>query len=349
MRTARLFRQDEMVFVKAEEVRDGKYSRDENFVDPEYQFRVIYAKDCKGHTGPYFRLYLTLDEYEALSTERKTQYDILRDQRHYAESAWHREWEARCSSFCEIEHYVRGQGKTFKRADAYNAEAKTVIEFQHSFIALDFEDRNVFYTQLGLNIVWLYDLTKLEAVAREDGVFEILENNAKGIFRIAGFPQNLCDFPVFIQVKGGTIYRVSALGRKEIEGSKNSTIRTFKPDGVFTEQQFIDGVKQPSGLFLSRSYAELIEPKGQSVFELWNPNFHRMVIRNPKLDLTIMIYAEGKCMNTDLETGCITYCYVTWSDKRGTYYRNGDKFYKLSDAKARSKDWFLLRSYDKNV
>ena len=347
MRTALLFKDEVEATVNATQVRDGEYSPHENFVDPEYQFRVVYIKDSKYHSGPYFRLYFARDYYISMNPERKSQYDILRGQRHYLESQWHRDWEEKLSSFCKIEYIIKNEQGERKRADAFYLEGKTAIEFQHSYIDRDFEGRNSFYGNLRYNIVWLYDLTMMNVVAKEDGSFEILENNAKGFFRVAENPANLEDYPVFIQVRGGTVYRVSKLGRKETQDSRKSTIRFFMPDATFSEEEFINGIKSQEGVFLSKQYAESIKPKGDSVYWLWKPEYQRMVVHNPERDMTILIYADGRYMNTDNETGNITYRYVVWNEKNSTYSIKSEKFYQLSNEKARARQWFLLRAFPK--
>lgn len=347
MRTARLFKDGTMSIVTAQQVLNGEVSRYENFVDPEYEFRVIFVKAARNSGQPYFRLYVTRDEYKQFSQEQKDRYQILSTMRHFQESAWHRDWEERVSSFCQNEFYVKNSDGQCKRADAYYSQRKTIIEFQHSFIDHDFEDRNSFYEALGYNIVWLYDLTMMNVVAKEDGSFEILENNAKGFFRIAENPVNLMVYPVFIQTRGGAIFRVSRLERKEIDGDRKSTIRFFKPDLTLDESSFIKGVQDGDSAFMSKAYIESITPKGDSVYWLWKPEYQRMVVHNPERDMTILIYADGRYMNTDNETGNITYRYVVWNEKNSTYSIKSEKFYQLSNEKARARQWFLLRAFPK--
>ena len=198
MKAALLFKNSGETVVLAKDVTEGRYSRNEQFVDPEFKFRVIFVKDSKGHNGPYFRLYLTRDEYHKLSPESKSKYDILCQQRHYAESKWHRDWEDNCAAFCKLEQYIKGPNGTYKRADAFYENGNIVIEFQHSFIDHDFEERNAFYTNLGLRVIWLYDLTMMHVLERDGGYFEILENNAKGFFRISEKQENLKNNNVFV-------------------------------------------------------------------------------------------------------------------------------------------------------
>ncbi len=162
MKTALLFIKGEPVLVTAEEVKNGKYSPHEyEFVDPEYHFKVQFVRAAKNKGGPYFRLYYSYEDYKKLYPDRADRYKIVADMRRYEECKWHRWWKNVVSDFCIIEKCCKNQktGK-YKFADAYYPALKTVIEFQHSYIAFDFEERNKFYSGLGFPIIWLYDLTK---------------------------------------------------------------------------------------------------------------------------------------------------------------------------------------------
>ena len=65
MKYARLFREnEEPILVSSEQVKEGLYSRDEEFVDPEYEYRVRFVKGAKNNGGPYFRLYHSYEEYK---------------------------------------------------------------------------------------------------------------------------------------------------------------------------------------------------------------------------------------------------------------------------------------------
>jgi len=184
MDKARVFGSGEII--SAQDVLDGKYSRYENFADIEEDFRVRFWKGAKNHGKAHFKLYLSLEDYNRLSPEQKTRYDILSQQRHYQESPWHREWENKFSLFAEVEKTITNdETNRRKRANAFQKETNTCIEFQHSFIDFDFEDRNAFYKELGIKTIWLYDLTHLRVISGDDGSYQILEDNAKGFFRVA--------------------------------------------------------------------------------------------------------------------------------------------------------------------
>ena len=174
MKEALLFRENEdCILVSAEEVKAEKYSKDEEFVDPEYEFRVQYVKRAKGNGGPYFRYYYSIEDYSKLHPDKATKYEIVRNMRHCQESPWHKRWEDNLSDFCETEKHIKNPstGK-YKRADAFYGETNTSIEFQHSYIDKDFEKRNDFYSELSIKTIWLYDLTKSNVRENEQGYLE---------------------------------------------------------------------------------------------------------------------------------------------------------------------------------
>ena len=78
MKYALLFREnEENVLVSAEDIQNGKYSRCDEFVDPEYEFKVQYVKGARNNGGPYFRMYYSYEEYKCMCPDRKTRYEIL--------------------------------------------------------------------------------------------------------------------------------------------------------------------------------------------------------------------------------------------------------------------------------
>ena len=245
MKQALLFREnEEPILVSAEEVRDGMYGRYEEFVDPEYEFKVQFVKGARNNGAPYFRFYYSYEEYKKLYPERASRYEIVADMRRYEESEWHQKWKANVSDFCSIEKCIKNPySKKHKFADAFCDETQTCIEFQHSYIAWDFEERNKFYADLSMNTIWLYDLPRANVRKDENGNMEILEDNARGFFRISENPDNLKRHRVYIQVKSGMIYRVSKLLRREILAEQKSTIRFFIPSEVYTEAEFVEAIR----------------------------------------------------------------------------------------------------------
>ena len=64
MKHACIFKENyPLVLVSAEDIKNGLYSREEEFVDPEYEFKVQYVKGAKNNGGPYFRLYYSFILY----------------------------------------------------------------------------------------------------------------------------------------------------------------------------------------------------------------------------------------------------------------------------------------------
>lgn len=276
MKNACLFRNSESkILVSAEEVKSGKYDRKDEFVDPEYEFKVQYVNGAKSSGAPYFRLYYSYEEYKKLYPDRADRYEIVANMRKYQESKWHRKWKEKFSSFCEIEKCIKNESlKKWKFADVFCAKNNICVEFQHSYISFDFEDRNEFYRQKSLKTIWLYDLTYANICKREDGLVEILENNANGFFRISEKPNNLFNNYVYIQVKTGEIFRVKELLRRKISKESLSTIRCFKAVEQYTEEEFVEIIKT------NRIETEKKERLPQLIEELWQPVFSWMIIKN---------------------------------------------------------------------
>jgi hypothetical protein len=259
MKHALLFRDTEKpILVSAEEVKSGRYDRYDEYVDPEYEFKVEYVKAAKNGGGPYFRLYYSYEEYKRLFPERADRYQIVHDMRRYEESEWHTLWKTNMADFCQIEWTIHDKERQqWKIADAYYADMKTCIEFQHSYISFHFEEKNEFYRALSLQTVWLYDLTGSNINTRADGSIDILEDNARGFFRISENANNLRDNFVYIQVKSGKIYRVTELDRRETTRSLKSTIRCFWPTEIYAEQEFIAAIQSNS----LKSYDDILSDR----------------------------------------------------------------------------------------
>ncbi len=248
MKEALLFdNRNDPILVTAEEVKEGKYSRDSEFVDPEYEFKVQFVKGAKNNGGPYFRLYYSYEDYRRLFPDKADRYKIVANMRRYYESLWHKQWKQRFEPFCTIEKHIKSPlTNKWKFADAYYEDAKTCIEFQHSYIAFEFEERNKFYSDLGIRTIWLYDLTDANTRTAEDGFIEILENNSNGFFRVSEVPENLSKQNVYIQVKSGKIYRIKELLRRKTSTELKSTIRCFLPSEQYSISEFIEAVKSKS-------------------------------------------------------------------------------------------------------
>ena len=326
--------------VTAEEVKQGKYSRLEEFVDPEYQFKVEFVKGSRNNGRPYFRLYYSYEEYKKLFPERADRYQLIANMRHFEESKWHKKWKDLFSSFCDIEHYTKNsETNKWKFADAFFDKTNTCFEFQHSYIAQDFEERNQFYEILGIHVVWLYDLSKAQVVENKDGFIDILEDNARGFFRVSENPENLRNHPVFIQVKSGMIYRVNELLRRDSAKETKSTIRCFNPTQVFSEQEFVELIKCNREIAKCNFMFDLRE--------LWSHSYKWIVVEDTKDNETKMFNAdnEGELFRS-FKTGLIQYKYVTCfnEDGRTRFSINSEKDYNLRFGGDSERVWRYILS-----
>ena len=287
-----------------------------------------------------------------MTPERKTRYDILRDQYHFAESKWHREWEDRVSSFCENEYYVKSPNSNkYKRTDAFCELHHLCIEFQHSYIANDFNERNEFYSQLGYKVIWLYDLTKHEGKVVKD-IVELVEDNACGFFRIADENKDLKEHPVFIEVKGGRIFKADKLFRKEIEGDKLSTIRFFNLSTTFENYEgFVEALKTcDKSLFESNPPIQkdksIIQKQKtidfdncKRIVELWDESYAFMVVLNTHTSIVYFVFGKEGQLIRDYQTGKIR-CKYAYKDSFG-YYKEKGTYYNILDENERV--WVLLQ------
>ncbi len=335
MKTACLFRENEpAVLVSAEEVKNGLYDRNEEFVDPEYDFKVTYVKGARNNGGPYFRLYYSYEDYKKLYPDKADRYEIVANMRHFKESKWHREWKQKFSTFCEIEKCIKNESiKKWKFADVYYDKTKTCIEIQHSYIAFDFEERNAFYSNLSIKTIWLYDLPHANTCIDERGNIEILEDNARGFFRISENPDNLKNNYVYIQVKSGLIYRVKELFRRKASNEMKSTIRYFVPTEEYTEEKFIDAIR-------SDKLKNDLENKPLAIEELWDDSCSWMIVKN--IESGDRIFINRGCnrgMYRDFKTDCIRYKYANKENEQIPLEKR--KEYSLSHHNEKRPIWIL--------
>ena len=339
MKYAVLFTNNKLV--SAEDVKNGVYSKSEEFIDPKYEdFRVRYVKSAKNNGGPYFRLYLSREDYIKLNPDRADRYDIVANMRRYRETKWHTTWKERLSDFCSIEKCIKNPTtKKWKYADAFYDKTKTCIEFQHSYINWDFEERNKFYDDLSINIIWLYDLSTSNVRTNDEGNIEILEDNARGFFRISENPENLKNHRVYIQIKSGIILRVKELLRHNSPTELKSTIRFFTPTEIYTEEEFIDAINNQTIGYDS------VTPK--TIQELWNKNYSWIIVKNIENNDLIRINRNHRGeIFRDYTNGCIKYVYV--DDKYGDNQSSEEKKeYSLSHEKEKRAIWVLIDSKNK--
>ena len=344
MLQAKIFGESDDRLVSALDIKKGIISKDYEFVDPEYEFKVRYVSGAKNNGAPHFRLYLSREDYKKLTPERKRKYDILCNMRHFKQSAWHREWEGKLSLHMEIEKYIKNpETNKYKRADAYYKAGNTIVELQHSYLDDDFNIRNEFYFKLGLNTVWLFDLTK-SSINEADGIIEILEDNSKGFFRVCEECVNIGDYPVYIQVKGGLIYRVYSLERLVIDNEYKSTVRYFEKREVFTEDEFIIGIINKKDCFYRNEF--LNKPK--SIFEIYqSQNTNKLLqlfLENVQTNEIIKVFKDEETgrLREDYITGGISYFYCYLNEKTNNYNVVMKKFYSLSKSNANKRIWKLL-------
>lgn len=338
MKKALIHKNGVVELVDAKQVFDGMYDKKSDFVDPEYEFRVTFVSSAKGHGGPYFRLYWSLEDYNKFSKEKKERYDILSGMKHFAESPWHRYWEEKVSNFAKKEQYIKDyQTKKYKRADALYEKEKLCIEFQHSYIANDFQERNEFYSKLGYKVIWLYDLTMHDGKQEKDGFIQVLEDNARGFFRIAGEENDLTKTPVFIQLKDNRIYKVEKLYRKEISGEKKSTVRYFLSSLIYSEDEFVDVIKNRTNELFEKT------PEYDTINKLWKKHYTKMIIEKKGSNDQIIVYGKNGEMNIDYDTGCITYQYCKYIPSSGKHFIKSKKFYKLSYSDEGNQLWKLVK------
>lgn len=343
MECAKIFSEDKSEIVTAQEVSLGIVSRDAEFVDPEEDFRVIFVSASKNGKSAHFRLYYSRQYYDSLNPERRKRYDYVRNLRHFQDSEWHQNWEAAFRPYAKTEAYVRDpESKTYKRADVYFENIKLAVEFQHSYIANDFAIRNDYYSKLGIDTIWLYDLTDTNVVKSEDGKFRVLENNAKGFFRIAEDADNLLHH-VYVEAKDQKIYRIQHLERKQIDGDIESTIRVFDTTEIYTKQEFIDKIVN-NAIF---DKTETIDDSYDTIFDLWDKSYYYMVVMNTITSDHIVIFKDSKKqgeMKRD-SSGTLLYQYVTWDEQKQFYSLNSKTYYRLRNDLANTQIWVLVRAF----
>lgn len=342
MKVALLFINGERVLVTAEEVKNGKFPPSEyEFVDPEYEYKVQFVCSAKNKGGPYFRLYYSYEDYKKLYPDRADRYKIVADMRRYQECIWHKNWKKDVSHFCIIEKCIRNPktGK-YRFADAYYPALHTCIEFQHSYIALDFEERNKFHYNLGNQVIWLYDLPKASVCDGENGSLEILEDNARGFFRISENPENLKQYPVYIQVKSKMIYRVEELNRLETHSETKSSIRCFRPSETYTPETFIEAIRS------NRIKPPEEQPCLMPLSALWRDNFSNAFVLDAEKDKIIMINRDHNGHLYRNNSGCIIYQYA---ERKGNQFHAVKGYeYPLSKQDENTCKWRLLKYYLKN-
>lgn len=176
---------------------------------------------------------------------------VNRDGWHYDMSDWHYDWQNQFPVDNQ-EIVFKNNGK-IHRADVFINS--TVIEFQHSPITeSEFNDRNIFYKDLGYKVVWIFD-----AIERD---IEYLSDSNKGerviswknpIRFLKKIDCNNTYLEVYLQTKEGIWYRqpnykeIKEFKKLKIENniikiSDNSFdgLNTFISDDFYSDVEIID-------------------------------------------------------------------------------------------------------------
>ena len=193
----------------------------------------------------------------------------------------------------------------------------------------------------------MYDLSK-SAVKENDDSIDILENNAKGFFRISEKPENLKKYRIFIQVKSGVIYQVDELKRHETDTNLKSSIRYFSPVKVYQDNEFVEAVI--TGDVLKSNSVTTIDTKEElyNLNELWKTNYSSMIVLDTEKGETIRINRDDNGqMFRSFASGCIQYNYVDWYDKIKFFKLKSKKDYSISPKKEKLKIWKLLKTIEK--
>ena len=236
------------------------------FVDPEYQFRVIFKHRGKNGKSEHFALYLSKEDWNRLEKQydEETRRIILSRLKHEEESQWHKHWKE-VFGFAELEKFIKNiETGRYRRPDVYLAEQKTCLEFQHSFSDKTFLERSQFFDDLGLNVIWLFDLTGIDVIPKGDNAYVIPEDNLKGFFNVAFYPENMSNYAILFQARDKKIYLIDALehlGKYEIPhnglvAELNSSVRLIHPLCIYSEDSFVKAVVSGDNELRSLAYLE---------------------------------------------------------------------------------------------
>ena len=293
----------------------------------------------------HFRYLVSKDEYLKLSEDKKRLYNFLVSSfKHKEEDEWYKTWIDKFSNFSITNFYIKDEKiNKHKFADIFIKENNLCIELEKNYMRNYFDEKNSFFSSLGYKTIWLFDLTNKDVRVLKNNYIEILEGKSKAFFNLMDETRSFKDFHVFIEVKDKTIYKVERLEENNI-GNVNlnksfSKIRRFKYMISFNENSFIKAIKDNSkDLFIKESVYI------GSIYDLWSDNYKAMVVENIFNNKeTIIIYGDNKgYMYRDFKNFKISYKYVTFFKNSGKWFINSNKFYNLSEEKAKRKEWKLL-------
>lgn len=346
MDKALLFKNKKLV--NASEVEEGLISKEEEFIDIEENFKVVFVKRSIDNKKAHFRYLVSKDEYLKLSEDKKILYDFLVSSfKHKEEDEWYKSWIDKFSHFAKTNFYIKNEETNkHKFADVFIKENNLCIELEKNYIRNYFDEKNLFFSSLGYKTIWLFDLTNKEIKKIKNNYIEILEGKSKAFFNLMDETRSFKDFHVFIQTKDKMIYKVERLEENNSSNNSNinvnksySKIRRFKYMISFNEDSFIKAIKDNNkDLFIKESVYI------GSIYDLWDDKYKAMVVENIFNNKeTIIIYGDDNgYMYRDFKYFKISYKYVTFFKNSGKWFINSNKFYNLNEEKAKRKEWKLL-------
>lgn len=184
---------------------------------------------------------------------------ICCDTWHYDMTDWHCDWQNRFpQEYQEVVKTLNGQKH---RADVLIEEAKVVFEFQHSPLsALEFNERNAFYNELGYKVIWVFDV--------EDQYWNNQLDNYKANIWSWKNPRrtfDLFDFKnknveIFLQLESMDVELIKVTWCTENNGFSRFTTDGYSYDYDSIVHMFDKEIKNEKNEFkLSELYDKLIE------------------------------------------------------------------------------------------
>lgn len=255
---------------------------------------------------------------------KKNSYELC-DSWYFDMSEWHRDWQNMFPEDCR-EVVVEYDGKKHRADVLING---TVIEFQHSKISYEeFNERNIFYTAAGYNIIWLFDMT-------EDCKKEHIVSDWRGDFSY-DWKYHWHLFDGFDPEKQKNIYVCFELIHDDesdetvikhlswLSEEKNSF--TTEKNVVFNRNSFVDFVSNYIYVDIYEDINEEVDEPGRTIYEIIH-NCDSVVIgvRNITTGVRAKI-GNLEYLRTHFFNKIYGYlglpdgCYGYYDDKREIYY-----------------------------
>jgi len=264
-------------------------------------------------------------------------------------------------------------------ADVYLESQNMVLEFQHSPISSDeFWRRTLCHVTDGRRVVWLFDESSRSENSKTYGRFkkerpvyaveEIYKDRSYRWLRdprlcLIG-PMELIDSDkvsicVYTGTEGDVFHRLVnryigygyvTFSLHDIVMSKDFDVEEFFiPEEKWKEEEpwksMLKEIERKSHL-----PKEIADRDVLSVYDLWQSNEYKMVLYNTEDHKCYQFREDSNSKGEMMRNfnNVLVYQYVDWDflrmNKKGTF----SKFYPLSNAKASSKIWILVRGYGKN-